>query len=410
MLESIYGHGAYSQKALALHLAAPLLEERERFLQHLRREGANRRTLKRVAQGLIKTIRCFRLKNLRDVELCEVHRAVARWQSRRCARWTPEFFWTAKRWLRFHNRLRLPARPPQPYDDKIGEYVEFLKSNGLSPETVRWRRLTATFFLGWLYARHRRLQSVSLNDIDEFFSFKKVTRGWSPGTITNAAAALRSFFRYAEHSQWCSRTVAIGIRGPRIPRYGNVGPAPTWRNVRQILAKPGPNRADIRAHAILSLLTSYGLRASDLINLRLSDFDWKTKTVHVGRSKNRSFQRFPIDGETGTSIMRYITNVRPKCACPHLFVTLNPPFRPICNESLWRITSVRFRRFGIHCRPRGPHALRYACAERLLQRGLSFKEISDFLGHRGLHSVRIYAKCDFKLLRRVADFPLGDLK
>jgi site-specific recombinase XerD len=77
---------------------------------------------------------------------------------------------------------------------------------------------------------------------------------------------------------------------------------------------------------------------------------------------------------------------------------------------LWRITSVRFRRIGIHCRPRGPHALRHACAERLLQRGLSFKEISDFLGHRGLQSVRIYAKCDIKLLRRVADFPLGDLK
>jgi len=96
VLESIYSHGAYSHKALALHLAAPLLEERERFLQHLQWEGANQRTLKRVAQGLIKTIRCFRLTNLRDVQLSEVHRAVARWQSRRCAGWAPESLWTAK--------------------------------------------------------------------------------------------------------------------------------------------------------------------------------------------------------------------------------------------------------------------------------------------------------------------------
>ena len=83
MLKSIYSHGAYSERALGLHLAAPLLEERERFLQHLRREGATQRALKRVEQGLIKTIRCFRLKNLRDVELCEVHRACSRWQGRR---------------------------------------------------------------------------------------------------------------------------------------------------------------------------------------------------------------------------------------------------------------------------------------------------------------------------------------
>ena len=91
VLKSIYSHGAYSERALGLHLAAPLLEERERFLQHLRREGATQRALKRVEQGLIKTIRCFRLKNLRDVELCEVHRACSRWQGRRRAGWTPDF-------------------------------------------------------------------------------------------------------------------------------------------------------------------------------------------------------------------------------------------------------------------------------------------------------------------------------
>ncbi len=410
MLESIYSHGAYSQKALAHHLAAPLLEERERFLQHLQREGATQRTLKRVAQGLIKTIRCFRLKNLRDVQLSEVHGACARWQRRRGADWTPAFFWTAKRWLRFHDRLRLPARPPQPYAAKIDEFTHFLTNRRLSPDTVRGRRLTATLFLRWLSEQHRRLRSVSVNDIDEFFSFKKATKAWSPGTIATEAAALRSFFRYAENRHWCSHGVAIGIRGPRIARYRNTRHPPTWREVRRVLAIPATSRAEIRANAILSLFTSYGLRASDVINLRLADFNWKAKTLHVRRSKSRSFQRFPVVRETAGPIFRYITNVRPKCSCPHLFVTLNPPFRPVHNSSLWRITSVRFGRFGIHCRPRGPHALRYACAQRLLERGLSFKEISDFLGHRGLQSVRIYAKCDIELLRRVADFPLGDLK
>ncbi len=409
VLESIYSHGAYSHKALALHLAAPLLEERERFLQHLQWEGANQRTLKRVAQGLIKTIRCFRLTNLRDVQLSEVHRAVARWQSRRCAGWTPEFFWTAKRWFRFHHRLRLPARPPEPYATKIVEFTNFLTNSALSSETVRGRRLTATLFLRWLSEQHRRLRSASLNDVDTFFSFKKATNAWSPGAIATAAAELRSFFRYAENRHWCSHGIAIGIAGPRMPRYRNTRHPPTWREVRQILAIPATSRAEIRANAILSLFTRYGLRASDVINLRLADFNWKAKTLHVRRSKSRSFQRFPIERETAASILGYIMNVRPKCSCPHLFVTLNPPFRPVHNSSLWRITSVRFSRLGIHCRPRGPHSLRYACAQRLLQRGLSFKEISDFLGHRGLQSVRIYAKCDIELLRRVADFSLGDL-
>jgi len=410
VLESIYSHGAYSRKALAFHLGAPLLEERERFLQHLLKEGATQRTLKRVEQGLLRTIRCFGLKKLRHVRAEEVKRVCARWQRRNHANWTPDFFWTAKRWLHFHDRLRLPLPPRDAYLDKVDEFTQSLKDSGLSTETVRWRRLAAIFFLQWLSAQHRRLRSVSVNDIDEFFSYKKATRAWSPGTIANAAAALRSFFRHAERSQWCSRAVAIGIRGPRIPRYRHVGRPPSWRIVRRILADRPCNRAGVRAHAILSILTTFGLRASDVINLRLADINWKAKTLHVRRTKNGNFQRFPLERETAASILRYVKNVRPKCSCPNLFVTLNPPFRPICNASLWRITSFRFRRYGIDCRPRGPHALRYACAERLLERGLSFKEISEFLGHQGLQSVRIYTKCDIKLLRQVADFPFRDLQ
>src|SRR5437667_7519303 len=89
VLECIYNHGAYSQRALALHLAAPLLEERERFLQYLHREGATQCALKRVAQGLIQTIRTLRLKTLRDVQVEEVTLASARWQLNRGIHWTP---------------------------------------------------------------------------------------------------------------------------------------------------------------------------------------------------------------------------------------------------------------------------------------------------------------------------------
>lgn len=410
VLESIYGQGAYSRKALALHLTAPLLEERERYLQHLEGEGATQRTLKRVAQGLIKTIRCFRLKNLRDVQLSEVQRASARGQRGRGVDWTPDFLWTAKRWLRFHDRLRIPARPPVPYATKIAGFTNFLTNSGLSSQTVRGRRLTATLFLRWLSKQRRRLRSASLNDVDKFFSFKKATKAWSPGAITTAAVELRSFFRYAENRHWCSHSIAIGITAPRIPRYRNTRHPPTWREVREILAIPAASRAEIRAHAILSLLTRYGLRAGEVIQLRLADLNWKAKTLNVKRTKNNSLQRFPIERDTAASVLRYVMNVRPKCSCPHLFVTLNPPFRPVHHSSLWRITSVRFRRLGIHCRPRGPHSFRHACAQRLLQRGLSHKEISDFLGHHNLHTVRIYAKCDMKTLRAVADFDLGDIK
>lgn len=119
VLQSIYSHGAYSRKALAFHLTSPLLEQRERFLLHLHKEGATQRTLKRVEQGLLKTIRCFGLKKLRNVGVEEVQRVCTRWQRRNHANWTPDFFSTAKRWLRFHDRLRFPSPPRDAYLDKV---------------------------------------------------------------------------------------------------------------------------------------------------------------------------------------------------------------------------------------------------------------------------------------------------
>jgi integrase/recombinase XerD len=57
----------------------------------------------------------------------------------------------------------------------------------------------------------------------------------------------------------------------------------------------------------------------------------------------------------------------------------------------------------------GPHALRHACAARLLTEGLSLKEIGDHLGHSDPEATRIYAKVDVVGLRQVADFELGGL-
>ena len=58
----------------------------------------------------------------------------------------------------------------------------------------------------------------------------------------------------------------------------------------------------------------------------------------------------------------------------------------------------------------GAHSLRHACATQLLRQGSSLRDIADFLGHRGMQSVSIYAKYDVRLLREVATFSLAGVK
>jgi site-specific recombinase XerD len=66
----------------------------------------------------------------------------------------------------------------------------------------------------------------------------------------------------------------------------------------------------------------------------------------------------------------------------------------------------RLARLGITAGRRGPHALRHAAAQHLLDQGVSMKVIGDFLGHRDPSSTAIYAKVNLNALREVANFDL----
>jgi site-specific recombinase XerD len=88
---------------------------------------------------------------------------------------------------------------------------------------------------------------------------------------------------------------------------------------------------------------------------------------------------------------------------------LKAPLRPIGSGALYDLVSDRLQALDVTLQHHGPHALRHACAARLLAQGLSMKEIADHLGHRKLDTTRVYAKVDLAALRQVADFDIGGL-
>ena len=77
--------------------------------------------------------------------------------------------------------------------------------------------------------------------------------------------------------------------------------------------------------------------------------------------------------------------------------------------SIFNVANRQFVALGIEAVHRGGHALRNACAVRLLAEGLTLKEIGDHLGHRSTSATSTYAKVNIAALREVGAFDLGDL-
>ena len=108
------------------HRHAPLLNERDSFLNHLQQQGTSRKALRNLSAELLQVVRLLKLTEMRDVSLEGIRRAAQGWA--REQRTNPKarsygnsarfFAYAAKKWLRFHGRLKLPSVPPMRFADQ----------------------------------------------------------------------------------------------------------------------------------------------------------------------------------------------------------------------------------------------------------------------------------------------------
>ncbi len=414
MLENLFSQQSVRSK----QLMAPLLREREQYLVHLLSQEVSTPRVRDIASMLLHVIRLLKLDSPRIVHIEEIRDAAARWVhevdphlSRKVGPTSEHNFASiATRWLRHVNLIHAPILPERPIDIIVEGFVESMKQRRMYPPTIRTYRSRLLQFLPWALSRHEDISSVSLVDVDDFFELKRA-QGCLPRSIGSLCCALKAFFRYTALRGIHSSNLSLGIRSPRISRYRHSRAKLGWRHVRLLLDSGGPTgRSDLRASAILFLCSIYGLRSSETANLTLDDFDWVDETFIVRRAKRGRTQQYPIQAEVGEAILRYLQNARPRSLCRSLFLTLQPPYRSVNPATFSTIIKRRIERFGLPLSPFGPHALRHACATELLRKGSSLQDIADFLGHRNLQSVCIYAKCDVRSLKKVAAFSLGGVR
>jgi integrase/recombinase XerD len=402
---------------LARHRDGPFAKERERFLQHCAEEGTAMSTLSSIADYLLAISQ--RLNVDADGYVTEQHVLAAavqwkRYQRRRGRSHGPKarqrFIQIASDWLRFLGRL--PTPEPERFIGlaHLRDFMVFMQEErGLSVYTIRNRQKIITRFLKAFAVQQRAFSTVAVADIDNHLE-SLGSHKWCRASIASSARALRSFFRYAGEKGWCSPTVSLGIQGPRIFKQEGLAVGPAWNEVEQLILSAGGNTArDIRDQAILRLLATYGLRRGEVSRLRLGDIDWDHDRLLVRRPKQGCAQEYPLLPSVGDAIVRYLQHARPKSLHGEIFLTLRAPIAPLSGDGLYDVVYSRLRALGASSLHRGPHALRHACAGRLVAQGLSLKEIGDHLGHRSASATRIYAKVDLAGLREVATFGLGDL-
>jgi integrase/recombinase XerD len=234
--------------------------------------------------------------------------------------------------------------------------------------------------------------------------FLRYSDGKSHALIKHAATALRMFVRFLITEGRCPAGLEAAIpliphwRLSSLPRYLQPG------EVERIVSSCDPATAvGKRDRAILLLLARLGLRAGDIVQLRLSDIDWKDAWLHVcGKSGRQT--RLPLTQEVGDALIAYLQADRPRTDADRMFVCSRAPFHPFAaHHAVSAIVDRAMRRAGVTPPGRGAaHLLRHSVATALLRQGAPLQEIAALLRHRSIRTTQIYAKVDVSTLDQIA--------
>ena len=225
-----------------------------------------------------------------------------------------------------------------------------------------------------------------------------------PGAAKNCTTALRMFLRFLIAEGKCATGLDQAVpvvahwRLSSLPRY--LQP----EQVERIIAACNPaTPVGKRDRAIVLLLARLGLRAGDIVQLRLQDIDWKEAWICIS-GKSRRETRLPLSQEVGQAIVDYLHDARPRSDSDALFLRSTAPFQTFashCGVSV--IVAQAMRRAGVACPTRGAaHALRHSVATSMLRSGASLQDIAAILRHRSIETTQIYAKVDVTSLQRIA--------
>ena len=165
------------------------------------------------------------------------------------------------------------------------------------------------------------------------------------------------------------------MRHPKQFSLETLPSAPSWETVNVLVKHYGTSDAGGKRNT--AIIAIYGMRSSEVANLKLKDIDWDKELIYLHRAKRGGLQSFPLMAEVGNLIADYLRNGRNNELCrENLFLTLCMPYKNISKDCIYNIVSKAYRSLDVSVKHKGGHFLRHACASHLINNGSSLKVYS----------------------------------
>lgn len=240
--------------------------------------------------------------------------------------------------------------------------------------------------------------NISVNEIREFIADLN-SKNISARSQARIISGVKAFFKYLIIEDYITNDPAMLIENPKIglklPEVLSVC------EIELIISSIDlSNKQGERNRAILETLYSCGLRVTELINLKISNINFKEGYIKV-IGKGDKERLTPIGSNALKYISIYVNEVRihQKISKNHEdFVFLNNRGSKLSRVMIFTLIKRIVDKVGIKKKV-SPHTFRHSFATHLIEGGADLRAVQEMLGHESITTTEIYTHLDRDYLR-----------
>jgi site-specific recombinase XerD len=302
------------------------------------------------------------------------------------------------------------------WNDALALLEDDLRRRDAAARTRRAYGADLLQFAHWASTRGLEPKDVGPRDVRRYVALLSEQNA-APSTTARKLSALRACFASQREHGLIAENPADLVSTPRRSSY--LPRVLKEREVASLLDSIGPDNSGgplratgadgpliLRDRALFELAYSCGLRAEELVTLRVADVDHDGEQLRV-EGKGRKTRYLPV-GEVAMAAVRiYLERGRNGLTSPNepgesavraqaLF--LSKTGKPLGTSDVRR----RLRAWAIRARIPGgatPHALRHSYATHLLDGGADLRSIQELLGHASVSTTQVYTRVESARLR-----------
>lgn len=245
-------------------------------------------------------------------------------------------------------------------------------------------------------------KEVIRKDVEDFL-IELNQIGMSTFSVTRIASGIKAFYRFLELEDVIETSPLTLLEVPKLAR--KIPDVLSFEEITHILESMDLSQPHAtRNRAIIETLYACGIRVSELVNLKLSNFFPEEEFIRV-IGKNDRERLVPIGSDAIKYIQLYCDTERKQLNIQkgfEDFVFLNRRGKSITRNMVFIIVKTLANNAGIDKKV-SPHTFRHSFATHLIERGADLRVVQDMLGHKSITTTEIYTHLDTRFLRETIE-------